>query len=134
MNVGQVLETHLGWAAKELGKKIQDLLKDNTAQKTKKIKSFLNKIYKSGGQGSNANLSKFSDGEIIELANNLKHGVPMATAVFDGAHETEIKDLLELAELPLTGQTKLIDGRTGTLFNRPVTVGYMYMLLSLIHV
>ena len=128
MNVGQVLETHLGWAAKELGTKIQDLLKDNTAKKTKKIKSFLTKIYKSGRQVSNVNLSKFSDAEIIELANNLKNGVPMATPVFDGAHETEIKDLLELAELPLTGQTKLIDGRTGTFFNRPVTVGYMYML------
>ena len=128
MNVGQVLETHLGWAAKALGAKIQDLLKDNTAKKTKKIKDFLSKIYKSGAKSSNVNLSKFSNDEIIELANNLKHGVPMATPVFDGAHETEIKDLLELAELPVTGQTTLIDGRSGTQFNRPVTVGYMYML------
>ena len=130
MNVGQVLETHLGWAAKALGKKIQDLLNDDTKKQkqVKKIKDLLNKIYKSGSQGSNVNLSKFSNDEILELANNLKDGVPMATPVFDGAHETEIKDLLELAELPITGQTTLIDGRTGILFNRPVTVGYMYML------
>jgi DNA-directed RNA polymerase subunit beta len=128
MNVGQVLETHLGWAAKGLGMKIQVLLKDNTEKQVKKIKDFLNKIYKSGAQGSDIDLSKFSDDEILELAHNLKDGVPMATPVFDGAHETEIKDLLELAELPITGQTKLIDGRTGALFDRPVTVGYMYML------
>ena len=74
------------------------------------------------------NFLKPHECKIIELANNLKDGVPMATPVFDGAHETEIKDLLELAELPITGQTTLIDGRTGILFNRPVTVGYMYML------
>ena len=128
MNVGQVLETHLGWAAKELGAKIQDLLKDDTVKKVKNIKSFLNKIYKSSSQVSKINLSQFSDDEILELAHNLKDGVPMATPVFDGAHETEIKNLLELAELPTTGQTKLIDGRSGTLFDRPVTVGYMYML------
>ncbi len=128
MNVGQVLETHLGWAAKELGVKIQSLLKDNTGKQVKKIKDFLSKIYNSGAQGSKINLSKFSDDEIIELAHNLKDGVPMATPVFDGAHESEIKDLLELAGLPTTGQTELIDGRTGTLFARPVTIGYMYML------
>ena len=128
MNVGQVLETHLGWAAKELGAKIQSLLKDDTAKKVKNIKGFLNKIYNSSAQVSKINLSNFSDDEILELAHNLKDGVPMATPVFDGAHETEIKNLLELAELPITGQTKLIDGRTGTLFDRPVTVGYMYML------
>ena len=128
MNVGQVLETHLGWAAKELGAKIQVLLKDDTAKKVKNIKGFLSKVYNSSAQVSKINLSNFSDDEILELANNLKDGVPMATPVFDGAHETEIKDLLELADLPITGQTKLIDGRTGTLFDRPVTVGYMYML------
>jgi DNA-directed RNA polymerase subunit beta len=128
MNVGQVLETHLGWAAKELGVKIQSLLKDNTGKQVKKIKDFLSKIYNSGAQGSKINLSKFSDDEIIELAHNLKDGVPMATPVFDGAHESEIKDLLELAGLPTTGQTELIDGRTGTQFARPVTIGYMYML------
>jgi len=128
MNVGQVLETHLGWAAKELGVKIQSLLKDNTGKQVKKIKDFLSKIYNSGAQGSKINLSKFSNDEIIELAHNLKDGVPMATPVFDGAHESEIKDLLELAELPTTGQAELIDGRTGALFARPVTIGYMYML------
>ena len=111
-----------------MGAKIQSLLKDSTAKKVKNIKSFLNKIYNSSAQVSKINLSKFSDDEILELAHNLKDGVPMATPVFDGAHETEIKNLLELAELPITGQTKLIDGRTGTLFDRPVTVGYMYML------
>jgi len=130
MNVGQVLETHLGWAAKALGAKIEGLLQDNTDKQVKKIKDFLNKIYKAGDQNQSqkTDLSKFSDDEIIELAHNLKGGVPMATPVFDGAHETEIKDLLALAELPVTGQTNLIDGRTGTLFKRPVTVGYMYML------
>ena len=97
-------------------------------QKVKNIKSFLIKIYNSGAGVSKINLSNFSDDEILELAHNLKDGVPMATPVFDGAHETEIKNLLELAELPITGQTKLIDGRNGTLFDRPVTVGYMYML------
>ena len=87
MNVGQVLETHLGWAAKELGAKIQSLLKDDTAKKVKNIKSFLNKIYNSSAQVSKINLSSFSNDEILELAHNLKDGVPMATPVFDGAHE-----------------------------------------------
>ena len=128
MNVGQILETHLGWAAKQLGTKIRSILKDDAQKQIKKLKDFLSKIYNSSGTGVKTDLSKFSDNEIIELAQNLKEGVPMATPVFDGAHETEIKDLLELAGLPATGQTQLNDGRTGELFDRPVTVGYMYML------
>ena len=128
MNVGQILETHLGWAAKELGTQIKYLLENNTGNQIKKIRDLLSKIYNSGNHVSKVSLSKFSNDEILELANNLKDGVPMATPVFDGAHETEIKELLELAGLPASGQTQLIDGRTGEIFNRPVTVGYMYML------
>jgi DNA-directed RNA polymerase subunit beta len=125
MNVGQVLETHLGWAAKGLGKKIGEMLKQQ--ESVAKIKSLLNEIYnKSGGQ--KADLNGLSDDEIIELAGNLANGVPIATPVFDGALEAEIKNLLELADLPRSGQAKLTDGRTGVSFDRPVTVGYMYML------
>jgi len=125
MNVGQVLETHLGWAAKGLGKKIGEMLKQQ--ESISKIKSFLNEIYnKSGGQ--KADLNSLSDDEIFELATNLSDGVPIATPVFDGALEEEIKNLLELADLPRSGQATLTDGRTGVTFDRPVTVGYMYML------
>jgi len=125
MNVGQVLETHLGWAAKGLGKKIDAMLK--TQQKIAEIRKFLDAIYNKTG-GRHEDLKSFSDEEILELAHNLRKGVPMATPVFDGIHEADIKQLLELAELPVTGQTTLIDGRTGEQFERPVTVGYMYML------
>ncbi|HUF72201.1 MAG TPA: DNA-directed RNA polymerase subunit beta [Gammaproteobacteria bacterium] len=125
MNVGQVLETHLGWAAKGLGEKIGEMLAQE--ESVAKLKGFLNEIYnKSGGQ--KADLGSLSDEEIIELASNLKGGVPIATPVFDGAHESEIKNLLELAGLPRSGQATLYDGRTGLPFDRPVTVGYMYML------
>jgi DNA-directed RNA polymerase subunit beta len=125
MNVGQVLETHLGWAAKGLGKKIDAMLK--TQQKIAEIRKFLDAIYNKT-EGRHEDLKSFSDEEILELAHNLRKGVPMATPVFDGIHEADIKQLLELAELPVTGQTTLIDGRTGEQFERPVTVGYMYML------
>jgi len=125
MNVGQVLETHLGWAAKGLGKKIDAMLK--TQQKIAEIRKFLDAIYNKT-EGRHEDLKSFSDEEILELAHNLRKGVPMATPVFDGIHEEDIKQLLELAELPVTGQTTLIDGRTGEQFERPVTVGYMYML------
>ena len=125
MNVGQVLETHLGWAAKGLGEKIGEMLKQN--ESIAKIKAFLNEIYnKSGGQ--KADLNSLTGDELLELAKNLSNGVPIATPVFDGALEEEIKNLLELAELPRSGQTTLTDGRTGVAFDRPVTVGYMYML------
>ena len=123
MNVGQVLETHLGWAAKELGSKIKDLIDEG--RKVSEIRSFLNKIY---GNDTNKNLDSLDDKEIQELAGNLRNGVPMATPAFDGAKESEVKDMLELAGLPLSGQCKLFDGRTGEEFDRPVTLGYMYIL------
>ena len=123
MNVGQVLETHLGWAAKELGSKIKDLIDEG--HNVSEIRSLLNKIY---GNDPNKNLNSLNDKEIQELAGNLRNGVPMATPVFDGAKESEVKDMLELAGLPLSGQCKLYDGRTGEEFDRPVTLGYMYIL------
>ncbi|MEC9375377.1 MAG: DNA-directed RNA polymerase subunit beta [Pseudomonadota bacterium] len=125
MNIGQVLEVHLGWAAKALGGKISELV--STKAGTTEIKDLLNKIYNTSG-GQQENIKDFSDDEVSELAKNLSNGVPMATPVFDGASEQEVKKMLELANLPLTGQAKLIDGRTGEYFHRPVTVGYMYML------
>tara|TARA_Y100001970_G_scaffold250734_1_gene322814 strand:- start:33639 stop:37703 length:4065 start_codon:yes stop_codon:yes gene_type:complete len=122
MNVGQVLETHLGWAAKELGTKISKMI-DNDS-KAKDIREFLSQIY----QNSSQSLSSLSDKEIFELANNLKEGIPMATPVFDGAQEEEVKNMLKLADLPESGQTQLYDGRTGEKFDRETTVGYMYIL------
>ena len=124
MNVGQVLETHLGWAAKGLGRKIGKLL-EARANATE-IRRFLDKIYNSSGKKED--LKSLTDGEIFALADNLKEGVPMATPVFDGASEAEIKSMLALADLPQDGQTRLYDGRTGDPFDRPVTVGYMYIL------
>ena len=125
MNVGQVLETHLGWAAKGLGLKIGKMLDNETPIKT--IRSFLETVY-SVGVSTKINLKDFSDKEIANLANNLRGGVPMATPVFDGAHENDIKEMLKLADLPESGQTKLIDGRTGEYFDRETTVGYMNVL------
>jgi len=125
MNIGQVLETHLGWAAKGLGKKIDEMLQTNA--KIAEVRKFLNKIY-NHHNGQTVDLEAFSDDEIIELCRNLKHGVPFATPVFDGASEEEIKYMLELADLPLSGQTTLHDGRTGEAFDRPVTVGYKHVL------
>src|ERR1700681_3023096 len=125
MNVGQVLETHLGWAAKGLGLKIGRMLEAQA--QTAEIRGFLAKIYNETG-GQKERLDELTDKEIAELASNLKEGVPMATPVFDGASEKDIKGLLALAEVPLSGQTWLFDGRTGERFDRQVTVGYMYML------
>ncbi len=125
MNVGQVLETHLGWAAKGLGLKIGAMI-DSNASTTEKRK-FMDEIYnKTGGQ--KVKLTELDDAEIEELAGNLRRGVPMATPVFDGASEEEILGLLKLAGLPLSGQAQLYDGRTGEAFDRPTTVGYMYMM------
>ncbi len=124
MNIGQVLETHLGWAAKGLGIKIGKMLE--AQQKVTEIRKFLDKIYNASGRQED--LKSFTDDEIIELARNLVKGVPMATPVFDGAPEAQIKYMLELADLPPSGQTTLYDGRTGDAFDREVTVGYMYML------
>ena len=124
MNVGQILEAHLGWAAAGLGHKIGEML--DAQRKVEELKTFLRKIYNNSSE--KLNLKELNDGEVVELCENLRRGVPMATPVFDGADEDEIKNMLALAELPETGQTSLIDGRTGEAFDRPVTVGYMYML------
>jgi DNA-directed RNA polymerase subunit beta len=125
MNVGQVLETHLGWAAKGLGLKIGRMIEAQAS--TAEMRGFLHKIYNETS-GQKERLTELSDHEIGTLASNLSQGVPMATPVFDGAAESDIKNLLELAELPTSGQTWLFDGRTGERFDRQVTVGYMYML------
>jgi DNA-directed RNA polymerase subunit beta len=134
MNIGQILETHLGWAAKGLGRKIDEMLRAeaNAAE----VRKLLNKIYNGHGKGDD--LSSVSDAEIVEMAGNLKSGVPFATPVFDGAKEEEISEMLELAypddvaaKLQLTSsktQATLYDGRTGEAFERPVTVGYMHVL------
>ena len=125
MNVGQILETHLGLAAKGLGEKINRMLDEQ--RKVSELREFLDEVYNKVG-GRQENLDALSDSEIIELANNLRSGVPMATPVFDGAEEHEIKHMLRLADLPDSGQMTLYDGRTGNTFDRPVTVGYMYIL------
>ena len=124
MNVGQVLETHLGWAAKGIGLKIGKMLDQHI--EAEKMRDFLGKVY--NYRAEKLDLKQFSDTEVLEMCNNLRKGVPMATPVFDGAEEEEIKHMLNLAELPETGQTILYNGRTGEAFDRPVTVGYMYML------
>jgi len=121
MNVGQVLETHLGWAAKGLGERIGRMLDEQV--KIAEVRKLLDEIY-----GKDSDFGAFTDEEVLELAGNLRGGVPMATPVFDGAEEREIKGMLKLAGLPESGQAVLFDGRTGEQFERPVTVGYMYML------
>jgi DNA-directed RNA polymerase subunit beta len=125
MNVGQVLETHLGWAAKGLGLKIGRMLEQQQA--VGEVRKFVTRIYNESG-GQKEKIDTLSDQDVVALAKNLSRGVPIATPVFDGAAESEIKRLLEMADLPLSGQTTLVDGRTGERFDRPVTVGYMYML------
>ena len=125
MNVGQILETHLGMAAKGLGDKIDAMIKEQ--KKVAEIRKFLDSIYNNGA-GRSEDLKSLSDEDIVELAGNLVGGVPMATPVFDGAAEESIKELLKLADMPESGQFTLYDGRTGEAFDRPVTVGYMYML------
>ncbi|MBO67602.1 MAG: DNA-directed RNA polymerase subunit beta [Acidiferrobacteraceae bacterium] len=124
MNVGQVLETHLGWASHELGRQIRNLLESQAA--TVDVRRELTRIYE--GVGRTEDLSGFKDEELIELAQNLTSGIPIATPVFDGASESEVKEMLKLANLPEDGQAILYDGRTGEAFDRPVTVGFMYML------
>jgi len=125
MNIGQVLETHLGLAAKGLGQRIGEML-DKQSSMTD-VKNYLYKIYNHDGV-KRVDLESLNDAELVELADNLRAGVPMATPVFDGASEEEIKSMLQLANLPSDGKTTLIDGRTGRAFDNPVTVGYMYML------
>ncbi len=125
MNVGQILETHLGLAAKGLGDKIDRMIKNK--EKFDNVKKVLKDIY-SFGPRDDDEISSLKDTELKELAGNLREGVPFATPVFDGANEMEIKKLLKYADLPESGQFTLFDGRTGEKFDRPVTVGYMYML------
>ncbi len=124
MNVGQILETHLGWAAKGLGLKIGEMLK--ASAKAAELRKFLSRIYNQGGKPED--LSVLTDDDVITLAGNLREGVPFATPVFDGASEDEIKEMLEAAGLPRGGQVSLHDGRTGDPFDRQVTVGFMHML------
>jgi DNA-directed RNA polymerase subunit beta len=126
MNVGQILEAHLGMAAKGLGEKINNMIREQ--RKVAEVRSFLEQIYNKTGDGRKEDIKGLSDREVLELAANLRGGVPMATPVFDGAKESEIKGLLKLADIPESGQMTLFDGRTGQSFDRQVTVGYMYML------
>ena len=129
MNVGQVLETHLGWAAKGVGLKIGRMLEQHQQQQgaIEELRSFVKQVYNETG-GQKEEIDSLNDADLKQLAKNLSNGVPMATPVFDGASEQEIKRMLKLADLPLNGQTYLYDGRTGERFERQVTVGYMYML------
>ncbi|NQX89693.1 MAG: DNA-directed RNA polymerase subunit beta [Halioglobus sp.] len=125
MNVGQVLETHLGLAAKGLGDKIDAMIREQ--RQAAEVRKFIETIY-NNGDGRNEDINSLKDAEVMELAQNLAGGVPMATPVFDGAEEGAIKRLLELAGMPESGQVTLYDGRTGDAFDQSVTVGYMYML------
>ena len=124
MNVGQVLEVHLGLAAKGLGFRIGEMLRRQA--NVKELRDFLGKVYNTNGRPED--LDQLSDDEVVEMAGNLEAGVPFATPVFDGAKEEEIKDMLRLAGMPESGQMTLFDGRTGEKFERQVTVGYMHML------
>ena len=127
MNVGQILETHLGMAAHGLGAKIDEMLEQQV--KVAQLRGFLKEIYAhTSDKRRDADIDSLSDKELLAMAENLRSGVPMATPVFDGASEDSIKALLRMADLPDSGQLVLHDGRTGDAFDRPVTVGYMYML------
>ncbi len=128
MNVGQILETHLGWSCTELGEKLNALINENQKkiEKSQKITSFLKSVY--GEEPFNDKIDKLSNTEFNDFCENIKNGVPIATPVFDGAKEQDVTKMLELSSLPKTGQTYLWDGRTGEKFDRPVTVGTIYML------
>jgi DNA-directed RNA polymerase subunit beta len=124
MNVGQILETHLGWACAGLGKRIGQTIDAYYAkQDVKPLKETLKKIY-----GDEETIKSLNDTELLELGRNLSHGVPIATPVFDGAKEADIEEMLKLAGLDASGQSTVYDGRTGDPFDRKVTVGYIYML------
>ena len=126
MNIGQVLEVHLGLAAKGIGDKIDRMIKEQRALAEQR--EFLQKVYDIGGNIQGVDISKLTDEEVKVLAENLRSGLPVATPVFDGADEKYIKEMLRLADLPESGQITLFDGRTGLPFERKVTVGIMYML------
>jgi DNA-directed RNA polymerase subunit beta len=128
MNVGQILETHLGWSCKELGEQLTDLINQNQKkiEKEEKITTFLRSVY--GDEVYSKNIDGLSNTEFKDLCNNIQNGVPISTPVFDGAKEQDVTNMLKLAKLPNSGQTTLWDGRTGEKFDRPVTVGIIYML------
>ena len=128
MNVGQILETHLGWACKEFGEKVKNLINENSRriEKTEKISKFLKSVY--GEEIFDQKVDKLSKTEFEDLCENLQNGIAISTPVFDGAKENDVTQMLELAKLPGSGQTTLWDGRTGEKFDRPVTVGIIYML------
>jgi len=128
MNVGQILETHLGWSCTELGDKIKELINKSQKQieKNEKISNFLQLVY--GKEIFKETIESLNKTEFNDLCKNLQNGVPIATPVFDGAKEKDVTEMLELANLPNSGQTYLWDGRTGNKFDRPVTVGTIYML------
>jgi len=126
MNIGQLLEVHLGWACKGIGRKIDEMLQQQKA--VAEIRKFIEKAYATGKSTVEEDIDSLTDAEVLNLARNLIGGLPVSTPVFDGASEDEIKQLLKLAGLPETGQAELTDGRTGDQFARPVTVGYLYML------
>ncbi len=128
MNVGQILETHLGWSCTELGEKLKNLVNENQKkiEKTERMKTFLKSVY--GDDVYDQNIDKLTNTEFKDLCDNIQNGVPIATPVFDGAKEQDVTNMLDLAELPNSGQTHLWDGRTGEKFDRPVTVGTIYML------
>ncbi len=128
MNVGQILETHLGWSCTELGEKLKILINENQKkiEKTQKINKFMKSIY--GEDIYNESIDKLTNTEFTDLCENLQNGVPIATPVFDGAKERDVTNMLELSDLPNSGQTELWDGRTGEKFDREVTVGTIYML------
>lgn len=125
MNIGQVLEVNLGWAASGLGAKVRSMLEAHRS--VSDLRKFLEQVYNLDTK-QQISLAKFSDEEILDLAKNLTNGIPMATPVFDGASEHDVQDMLKLADLPTDGQCRLYDGRTGMPFDSPVTTGYMYML------
>ena len=133
MNVGQILETHLGWSCSELGENIKNLINENQkiVEKNEKISNFLKTVY--GKKIYDENLDKLNKTEFKDLCENLQNGVPISTPVFDGAKVHDVTNMLDLAKLPKSGQTQLWDGRTGEKFDREVTVGTIYML-SLIHI
>ncbi|USD65425.1 DNA-directed RNA polymerase subunit beta [Vibrio sp. SCSIO 43136] len=126
MNIGQILEVHMGLAAKGIGDKINQMVKEQ--QELAKFRDFLQKVYDLGDTRQKVDIAALSDDEVRTLIKNLRGGLPIATPIFDGAPEASIKELLKLGDLPESGQLRLFDGRTGDEFERPVTVGYMYML------
>ncbi|MFT5652219.1 MAG: DNA-directed RNA polymerase subunit beta [Psychromonas sp.] len=128
MNIGQVLETHLGLAAKGVGEKLERMIKYQRDIEISKVREFVQKLYSFGDAPCHVDLNDFDDEAVLRLAKNLYKGLPVATPAFDGANEGEIRELLRMADLPESGQLQLTDGRTGIEFERPVTVGYMYML------